>query len=415
MATWKGDLDSTYYLFYQGKNTFQTQAANYTGNQTVITTTGEAVRYNQPSILAFPPNRLWLYPEINEINRESKFSLTRIKLWLKNIQIRNRKPDDYQPPYPINESGRVKNFSVNPALASLGQKTDISNHARKANALSAAVGPDKKTVYYGVSRGGSTTFVSLAMNRYPAALCVLEGAPASISGLFKVYFSRWLGKLLYNKFIAYLFLGRQHVAEKNQQARAQVEQFPLDVPLVIVSSRNDGIVAHKSSFSLALRVANHRIQAIENGATNVQPVYFLQLDKAGHNSYFDTRTYDGIRYQNFLHAVYRKHNLPYVEEYADRGECEFITSELTQGVLRPQVILQREFWQNREERKATRNKAYDSLHAKNVTLPLRAISMAAEMPLFAKHRSCLSFFNRTATQKNLDRLGEKMAALPRLG
>lgn len=61
------------------------------------------------------------------------------------------------------------------------------------------------------------------------------------------------------------------------------------------------------------------------------------------------------RYQNFVHAVYKKYDLPHIEEYAKAGETEMEIAELTRGMLTSQVALQHAFKENKKERGAIRS------------------------------------------------------------
>jgi|GEM_PF-1940464 len=400
---WTGNIKDTAYLFYQGKGSTQIHAAKYTGKQPIITTTGEEVVYYKSDVYAFPPQQAWLYPEIPEVNRNPLFTTSSSFHKVKEIFITPKSDyQSYKPFYPTNEDGSIDRYTIDSSKSSLGQSTDIAAHKKKYDEMTKCINVKKK-VLFGVSRGAKTTFSALALNEYKDInLCVLEGVPGTIRGLFKSYFSAWIGKLLYNKVIAYLFLGRQHKTDKAMQARAHVDKFPNNVPLVITSSRKDGVVPHKISMRLALRVAAKRIKAMEQGE-DVAPVYFLQLDHSGHNQY--TKEIDGKRYQNFLHAVYKKHNLPYINEFATQGECEFATAELTKGNLQEQVKQQVRFWDQRENRQAIRTEALQTISNRYATgdLTAREVKMCIEMPLFFKHRNP-SFFNTTTAQKKLEML-----------
>jgi len=417
---WTGNLDTTAFIYYQGRGQSQVEAFRYVGNHRIGTSTGEILDSKKNRILTIPRERLWVYPEIEEINRHEKYGWWgRLKNWFNGVVVTRPQPDDlldYEPLYPQDESGSVDRFSISNSKRSLGQSTDIKDHAKKYISLKQHRQEIDNIILYGVSRGGATTFSALAENKYQnIKLCVLEGPPGSISAVLKSYFSRFLGKILYNKVITSLFVGKYHKTEKAQQAMGHVTDFPNDVPLVVISSQKDKMVPHKSSFKLALSVAAKRIAA-ERCGEQVAPVYFLQLDAPGHTSYaLLDASQDAVRYQNFMHAVYKKHGLPYVSEYAALGDQELTTAELTRGALKNQVELQAEFKSNKPARKTIRTKALDNIRSELRTLnPAeheRAIKLCSAMPLYSKHRNRFTLFGKTDTQSKLEALLENPSTL----
>lgn len=413
---WTGNLNDTIYSYYSGMWLSQGLAAFYIG-QPLVTTTNEIVHF-QPTwlqllwqlfggknytkgILTIPASRLWVYPEIPEIDREAgaglEYLLQRlirsvIGFYLTYANDASR----YIPLYPMNETGSVVNYTVSLSKCSLGQTTDIAAfHSRYMHLT--RLNP-KNIVVYGVSRGAATSFAALADQKYNnIKLCILEGPPGSISSLFKCYFSHLLGPLLYNPFIAYLFLGQQHKIDKDSQAIARADKFPLDIPLVIISSQNDEVVCQKSSLNIALRVAANRQRA----TGPIAEVYFLQLDAPLHNYYTRGNTYDSHRYENFIHAIYRKYNLPFIEQFANAGEHELSVAELTQGPLKENVVLQFMFKKHKNNRELIRERARDLLKEQTNTLDegirVRAARICAQMPLYTKTINT-SFFQKNRSQ-----------------
>lgn len=386
-------LDSTSYLFFQGRDSSQLQAIRYLGNNKITATTGEEAQISVPNILTIPQQRIWLYPEIKEIDRKDQWSLgsliSKFKFWFMGISVTKNNKNTALPLYPTDEMGSVYQYSVINQKRSLGQDNDISDHKNKVDALE-QYAPKINKVLYGVSRGAATTFAALSQHHYHnVKLCVLEGPPGSISAQIKFYFTKFLGRLLYNDYLAPWIIGGAHKADKNKQAKAQIDNFPDDVPLVIISSRNDWTVQHKSSFNLALGVAAKRIKAKDNGE-DVAPVYFLQLDDSGHNQYFRTDvSNDAIRYQHFIHALYKKHGLPYIEDYAALGAAELDTADLTYGLLKEQTKYHGLFKSTQENRKGLREEAFVKLKSdldlmEDVNKKDRIINMCSAMSLFSK-------------------------------
>lgn len=425
LLKWTGDINDTIYSYYSGWYLSQGLAAFYIG-QPLVTTTNEIVHFQHTwiqnvleffgggnytqGILAIPATRLWVYPEIQEIDRQATFSLSNLfqQLARSVLGFHLTHASDvprYTPLYPLDEQGSVVNYTVVSSKSSLGQITDINDFQRRYMSLK-RLNP-KNIVVYGVSRGAATTFAALADHHYDnIKLCILEGPPGSISSLFKFYFSQLLGPLLYNPLIAYLFLGQQHNVNKESQAIARVDRFPLDIPLVIISSRNDEVVCHKSSLNIALRVAANRQMAKEQDK-QIAAVYFLQLDTPLHNYYTRGNTKDSQRYQNFIHAIYRKYELPYIEQFANAGEHELRIAELTQGPLEKQVSLQAMFKQQKDDRERIRHAAFNMFKSNSINqldfdARARAANICAEMPLYAKRISSdWSFFKRNHVQDQL--------------
>lgn len=415
--SWIGNLENTAFIFYQGRDASQLQACKYVGDHPIGASTGElATLTKNKGIAAIPREKLWVYPEIEEIDRHVKFGLlSRLKHWFTGLCVVRPTPNeqlDYTPLYPQDESGSLHHYSILNSKRSLGQVTDIQEHGKKYSRLLQYHENINNIILYGVSRGATTTFSALADNQYKnVKLCVIEAPPASIKALFKFYFSRFLGKILYNNWVTSLFIGKQHKIGKEHQAMAHVATFPNDVPLVIISSQKDKTVPHKNSIKLALAVAEKRIAAKEKG-DEAAPVYFLQLDKSNHNNYGITSTSeDSVRYQNFIHAVYKIHGLPHIDEYAIQGEKELRSAELTNGILKNQVQFQAKFKKEKTARKTIRTEALNDIYSELTTLEpeekKRTISICSAMPLYSKHRNSFALFGKTDTHKKLEALLEE--------
>jgi len=439
----------TFYLEYHGLHASQTQFTRYTGNHPMMTSTGEIARLNHQGINTIQHTHLWTYPEIKEIKRIKQWGIfSRFSTWYAGVKVMpaadNADPDLAPASCPVKEEGSVYRYSIDSKYSSLGQNTDIDAHYEKYKAVtSPATNPrhhaQNNVVLYGVSRGAATSFVSLATHKADykqVKLCILEGPPASISGVAKsfLWFFRALGKFLYRS-LAWLFLGSNHKTGREHQAVGYVDKFPDDVPLVIVSSKQDGVVNHKGSLNLALKVAANRIEKIKNATSdeeraNIAPVYILQLDKSGHNDYAVGKERE--RYQNVIHAIYKKHDLPYVPEYAEKGEQELDVAELTRGVLKSQVAIQHDFKMNKNERGNIRTHAALNFHndvfkqllpteqsdkpevTKNKEILHRAVSICSSMPLYGKNINGSFFGGASQACKQLRRMETTMEEASKL-
>jgi hypothetical protein len=408
--TWTGPLRETATLFYQGMYETQTLALRYIGQENLRTTTNEVVYLRGANILTIPQVQLWLYPEIDEINRHPSIGITMLFMqlihWMQGISEQHAELNtEYEPLYPTNETGSVIRFALFNDKSSLGQATDIAAHKRKYDEL--VKKNITKILLKGVSRGTVATLIATAVHQYEnISLCVLEAPPGTISSIFKHYSTKQIGKLLYTSPIARYFLGEQHKTEREHQAIAYAERFPTYIPLVIVSSLNDGIVIHKTSLSLAMLIAGHRLSLQQQYTA---PVYFLQLDNSGHNYYALGQTADSMRYQNFIHAVYKRHQLPYIQSFAAAGEHELKVAELTQGPLSDQVRYQYQFKFFKSKRANIRQKAFNELSETvshlNDEEKTRAIKICAEMPLYKKELTPrYTLFSKSQVLRNLEAL-----------
>lgn len=389
---WVGEPGKMTYLYLQGKGASQAQALRYLGGRQLYLTTGEVVTTPTPGISTIPPERLWLYPEIDEIDRHTRLGLLgRIERWAHGFKMRMATASVPSVIYPTNESGTLHHYAVDDAKCSTGQRTDIAAHKQKYDAL-LAHHPEAHVVLYGVSRGAAATFSAMAAHQYERVkLCILEGVPSSMSGLIKNYaaripgFSRF-GKALYNKKTAWLFLGKQHTLDKSAQARGHVDAFPNEIPLVIISSQGDWVVPLENSIRLALRVAEKRLKSNDPHAA---PVYFLQLKKAGHNAYTKPNTADGIRYQAFIHAVYKQHGLPYQPHYAQMWQEPLAHYDFMSAENKAMMLQQIAFWDSRgntARRLELRQHALQQLLEKQNqgALPTEPATFYRSMPLFSK-------------------------------
>ena len=218
---WSGDnFDTTAYLYYQGKDSSQLQTTRYIGKAKMIASTGEIAHLTIPNITTMPRERLWVYPEIKEINRHGTRSIiSRIIQWLAGLFVvsptADTKSQGYTPLYPTDETGSVYKYAMNHEKRSLGQDNDIKYHKRRVDSLQHHHPKINNVIMYGVSRGAATTFSALSQHQYQnVKLCIFEGIPATISAQFKFYFSNFLGKLLYNNFFVRHFIGTKHSTAK---------------------------------------------------------------------------------------------------------------------------------------------------------------------------------------------------------
>lgn len=374
-----------------GRGAAPTQATRYTTQEGVVLPTGEIAKRHYPGIPLFQSYRFY-FPELKEIDtyigktlfERIKHKIWGLPSWIKHLWngIKLQGISKYK-------GHSYNGYVINSEYASLGQSTDINaildaDQKIKSNEALAS----KSRVYFGTSRGAAATFS--AISRMPVdsqqkiKACILEAPPSSLSGLFKDYGNRLglraFGKWIYLHFSQF-FLGKQHLPVKELQARGHVDRFPHHIPLLIVSSVADTIVTHKNTIRLALHVAVQRKKAILNGETNVAPVFFLQLDKANHNSYYYNNREDTERYLFAVHAMCKLYDLPYIKAYAEKGSEILAESNLLSDSYTAFLSLQDEFWQEKSNREVTRKKAFQQCMTDEKNRP---ISIMYQSPLFSK-------------------------------
>lgn len=376
---------TTFHIFYQGNNGAAEQALRYLDEREFLLPTGEV--YTRPDAAIGLMNRehLWIYPQLSEVITTAK-----VPPDYKQTGIVLKKP--YLPAYPLDIPGSMINYSIDNNQCSLGQDSDIENHKSRYNHLQQYLTRKNITSYnislFGVSRGAATTFSALAENKdnyQNIKLCVIEGPPSSLMHIFKFQAGIVFARPLYFLARKLGFLGWQHKSDKSKQAIGHADAFPDNIPLVVVSSQKDKLVPISSALKLALRVAvNRKKKKIST------PVYFIQLENADHNDYAIDKN-DSERYQQNLHAIYRRHNLAYVESLANAGESKLFSCNL---LNHPALADQERFWNDKANRKEIRRDALNSLlfnlNGKAIISDFEnAVSQlktARFMPLFAKHR-----------------------------
>ncbi len=379
---------TTFHIFYQGNNGATEQVLRYLDEREFLLPTGEVYTRSDAAIGLINRSHLWIYPEISEVLTTAK-----VPADYKQTGVYLKKP--YVPAYPLDIPGSLIDYGIDNNQCSLGQDTDIRNHETRYNHLQQYLSRENIVNYnislFGVSRGAATTFSALAENKYNyqnIKLCVLEGPPSSLLHIFKFYTGILLAKPVYFAARKFGFLGWQHKKDKSKQAIGHANDFPDDIPLVVISSEKDKVVPISSALKIALHVA---VKRKNNKITT--PVYFIRLENASHNDYA-TDENDSARYQQILNAIYRRHNLAYVENLAIKGEKELFSTNL---LNHPSLEYQEMFWNNKANRKNIRREALKSLmhnsDDSNNNLDQDAVvsnlKIAKFMPLFAKHRNTI--------------------------
>ena len=297
-------------IFYQGMSQSQVQLAKYTGNRGFTATTGEHVVSQSSIDIIYEP---FIGKEIRDVNLQP-FStyLSYVNLithlfilkslfvnWYQQIAVKRLTSSTESVYYHTNHFKSI----------SIGQNSDILSHNEKYTLWE--LENKIQLILFGVSRGAATTFNSVCTNKYSnIKLVILEGCFYSIDDVLKKRFGFLSG------FANYVLSYTSYKKDGPSPSKC-IDQFPDDIPVVFISSLIDSTVPYASTKKLATELASKR----------KAPVYLLTLTKSRHFAYMYDDQEDANKYQCFMHAIYKKYNLPYIEEYASEG-LKFIDESL---------------------------------------------------------------------------------------
>lgn len=318
-------------IYYQGIISSQTQITKYMGSRPIPATTGQVMYCKGRNNLA-PPDLLidpFIGPEIKDVNLEpyhdftsyfnpltiTTSSISRFINWYYGIRT-----DD--PAAGVKND--VKANSLNISKISIGQETDIESHLDKYNHWKEAY-PNNDLILWGVSRGAATTFNAYAKYKYPEVkLVILEGCFYS----FEDVLASWT----FHPISPFLHAGLNFFTNyqaKGPSPEQNIEHFPENVPVIFISSKIDKVVPYSSTEKLARELAGRK----------KNDVYLLELERSSHPSYMFDDAEDRNRYESFIHAIYKKYNLPHIPELAEKGaaimEKSFFSEEKLSSLPSP--------------------------------------------------------------------------------
>ena len=148
-----------------------------------------------------------------------------------------------------NEPKKIKNIKVNPPnenKTGLPNESDIEDHKNKYN-LCKSLSHGEKIILYGVSKGASTTFSSMCINKYSdIALVILESCLYSYHDLLKKEYG-FFSEAIYLS-INYF---QPNLARENTSPGFLVEEFPENVPVAFIISKKD-----EMNYDSTIKLAN---------------------------------------------------------------------------------------------------------------------------------------------------------------
>jgi hypothetical protein len=316
-VSWENQTGKTVQtIFYQGNRQSQMQAAQRTGLKGFTATTSQYVSCGNPAKCLELIHNCYIGCEIEEVklapvhgsvSLKDKFMQGINRQVFKACSIKASKPNG-----PLD----VSTHSIDMSKVNIGQQGDLDNHKKKYE-LCCKEHPEDDIILFGVSRGAATTFSAVACNMYDSRkvkLVVLEGCFDSLFNLIAAWpFFKWLSKseALHHKFYTIVPKVYPSYQQHGINPLANVKQFAQQgIPVVFITSKTDKTVPYQCT----MRLAHATAQA---GAT----VYVIELQNSSHAGYCLSNNADRQNYQNILHAIYKRHNLPYITEYAQKGEC----------------------------------------------------------------------------------------------
>jgi dienelactone hydrolase len=216
---------------------------------------------------------------------------------------------------PIKES--LNSYWIEPTRVNLAQEEDLALFKDIYNKHLATVKkqtPHKKhaIVLYGTSRGSATVFNFSALNKLNEVQAVIcDGLFDSIQHVYECTSSssvRLMIKLL-RKVSSFDDDGILPITV--------VDKIPIDVPLLLVTSRKDKTVPWQCTMNIytQLRKRGHK------------KVHILILKKAPHAMVPRCNKQEKNLYQSVVHAFYKHYNLPHIPEYAQEGQEAFAATQ----------------------------------------------------------------------------------------
>lgn len=309
-------------IYYQGILTSQVQCTKYIGPQSLHTTTGEIARCKRNITGMLHPFIGVELDDVHPASTSKKYpwyqSLSPITWIKKKLERRSHHDNKYatitvENPTPEKKITKtLAKHSNSLSLLNFGQERDIANHKRRWDACEHQF-PDNPKILWGASKGAATTFNALAYynTEYTnVKLVVVEGCYDSLFNTISDRVHPIVKKLGLHKKLHSLIGMLTEYDPFGISPLKSVEKFPADIPVVFVTSKIDTVVPPQRTRHLANTLA----------ARGKNDVYLIELSNSCHRGYTVDNDDDIRLYQNGLHAIYKRHNLPYIPEYAQ--ECE---------------------------------------------------------------------------------------------
>jgi hypothetical protein len=289
-----------------------------------IASTQEKITWQSGGRVIGHPHKAVIFPEI-DIRKPKGFTFNPVRAWFNGVRqdifpVMKRffeetfnfsvedNPDNNQ---------SVVNFSLNLWQANVGQRKDIKA-LHKTYRQHIKQYPQTNVVLYGDSRGAATIFNFIATYK-PAHVkaAVLEGIFDDIPHVIKHVIYNNKGRCAEARLHSLFALMMRSYSKKGPFPRDYAEKITDDIPLLLVTSLQDGLVAPQCTLSLynRLRQRGHK------------KVHVVILEKSFHPFYMIDNPLDKNKYETVVHAFYEHYGLPHNRVKAAEGKKEFLMTQ----------------------------------------------------------------------------------------
>lgn len=296
----------THTVFFQGMMASQIKAANY-DPKGVRATTGEYMKCPDANPLAYQP---YIGKELDEIRLAGtpKHSWYNPLRYVDTLQhyLWGRQNQNYGYIVTGTKPGKrsVLTHAVDFFKLNFGQERDGVEFLNKIQRCKKQY-PHANIVALGTSRG-AMAIINGAKNTGDIKMVILEGCPDTVAHTMQLRAAWVLRKVGITSVLHYLLSCVTEYKTDGITPIKSVVSFPENIPVVVITSKADKNVPKECTDKLVELLKKR----------NKNPVHYLVLEKAHHNFYPLGKGKDQIRYLKFLHTLYKKYGLPYIEKYA---------------------------------------------------------------------------------------------------
>jgi hypothetical protein len=316
----------TSYIYAPGLLGSELMMGRYCPQFTAIT--GEKITWKSGGHVIGQPHTAVLFPEIN-LKKPGGFTLNPITAIMDGIR---------QDLFPViqrffqervnfvvednpQSSKSVANYSFNFGKANIGQRHDIKTlhkHYRKHIKQY----PGTNIVLYGDSRGAATIFNFIAKHK-PAQVkaAILEGIFDDVSHCVKHFIYSDKNPAAEERLHNLLSFVMGSYKKTGPSPRQFAETITDDIPLLLITSLKDGLVAPQCTLSLYNRLKKR----------GHKKVHLLVLQNSLHPCYMIDDADDRTTYETVVHTFYKRYGLPHNSTKAAAGQKAFLATQ--PGVL----------------------------------------------------------------------------------
>lgn len=286
--------------------------------------TGEKISWERGGHVIGQPHTCVVYPDVN-LQKPTNFTLNPITAFINSLR-RDLFPiaekflnEKYGITVVENPGSKytVVNYIPHTPAANIGQKKDI-NALNNCYRRHINKHPEMNVVLYGDSRGAATIFNFITLHKpEKVKAAVLEGIFDTVPHCIKHFLYEdkepSVEKCLEKMLSMVMWQYRKNGINPSKCA----ELIDDTIPLLLVTSLKDGLVAPQGTINLYKRLK-------ERGHQNV---HLLVLKKSLHPVYMLDDPDDQKLYETVVHAFYKQYNLPHNSRKAAQGYSAFLATQ----------------------------------------------------------------------------------------